>query len=635
MSIIYPPHIASTIPAFVKDTSIKIPFTNNSVVVGWSGLFLVVHDLQNNKIATSQYTGGIETISQNPETGMYEVTFTTLTLEKDQTFNPGQYYKMQIAYIDSEDIDTKNNKLKESFDPYFSSASIGRCILSIEVGVTVSGLIATGTVTPNPALKSEVPYQYRFRLGDKDNSVENLTEWENFKEEDFDEAGKATVTYTINDHSLFNKQLYVWFETKTINGYEISGSAELGELNYDDSPMQGNITISPIVNYDEGYTELSISGITEGTYENIDVVRALEGSDTWETIYSFSGVGKISCLDKTTESGLSYKYGLIGKKSDGTYDYYFQDSVIIPYFEDTFLIDGDRQLKIRFNPKVSSFKETLIESKQDTIGGKYPFFFRNGDVRYKEIPISGLISYQMDDNQNFMSDRELGLDSDVGLRRGATGANNYAALKTRTTSLADYNIATERKFKIAVLEWLNNGKPKLFKSPAEGNYIVRLMNVSLTPEDKLGRMIHSFSATGYECMDINEENLRELGITKTNTTVNGTTTAATFDLRTRLIPDPIYFQDFGTVYSLSFSGDGEVQISYNKPYKGMLVKTFNPIEETFVFDTKMSIKDIRTTPSITTNLVSSRTPKVVATGPILDDNFYLDSSTLLGEDEEV
>jgi hypothetical protein len=67
----------------------------------------------------------------------------------------------------------------------------------------------------------------------------------------------------------------------------------------------------------------------------------------------------------------------------------------------------------------------------------------------------------------------------------------------------------------------------------------------------------------------------------------------------------------------------------------MLVKTFNPIEEIFVFDTKMSIKDIRTTPSITTNLVSSRTPKVVATGPILDDNLYLDSSTLLGEDEEV
>jgi hypothetical protein len=49
----------------------------------------------------------------------------------------------------------------------------------------------------------------------------------------------------------------------------------------------------------------------------------------------------------------------------------------------------------------------------------------------------------------------------------------------RTTNLTSYNITAERIFKLAVLEWLNNGKPKLFRSPTEGNYIVRLLNVSL------------------------------------------------------------------------------------------------------------------------------------------------------------
>ena len=57
------------------------------------------------------------------------------------------------------------------------------------------------------------------------------------------------------------------------------------------------------------------------------------------------------------------------------------------------LTDGEKQLKIKYDPKVSSFKDTILESKTDTIGGQYPFFFRNGWVRYKEIPISGLISY--------------------------------------------------------------------------------------------------------------------------------------------------------------------------------------------------------------------------------------------------
>ena len=46
----------------------------------------------------------------------------------------------------------------------------------------------------------------------------------------------------------------------------------------------------------------------------------------------------------------------------------------------------------RFNPKVNNFKSTILESKVDTLGGKYPFIFRNGNVKYKEFAISGLLS---------------------------------------------------------------------------------------------------------------------------------------------------------------------------------------------------------------------------------------------------
>jgi hypothetical protein len=57
---------------------------------------------------------------------------------------------------------------------------------------------------------------------------------------------------------------------------------------------------------------------------------------------------------------------------------------------------------VRFNPKVSSFKNVILESKTDTIGGKYPLFFRNGNVNYKEFSISGLITVNMDEYQEFM-----------------------------------------------------------------------------------------------------------------------------------------------------------------------------------------------------------------------------------------
>lgn len=38
------------------------------------------------------------------------------------------------------------------------------------------------------------------------------------------------------------------------------------------------------------------------------------------------------------------------------------------------------------------------------------------------------------------------------------------------------------------------------------------MNVSLSPEDKLGRLIHSFSATGYEVANYNVDNLSKYGL---------------------------------------------------------------------------------------------------------------------------
>jgi hypothetical protein len=71
----------------------------------------------------------------------------------------------------------------------------------------------------------------------------------------------------------------------------------------------------------------------------------------------------------------------------------------------------------------------------------------------------------------------------------------------KPNSLTVKNTNIEKEFKLEVLDWLTNGKPKLFKSPKEGNYIVRLMNVSLSPNDTLGRMIHTFSATAYEIGD--------------------------------------------------------------------------------------------------------------------------------------
>ena len=178
------------------------------------------------------------------------------------------------------------------------------------------------------------------------------------------------------------------------------------------------------------------------------------------------GDNVINYKDFTVEAGATYVYKLGNTTYDG----------VKLYFDDMFLSDKDHQLKIKFNPQVSTFKKTILEQKVDTIGSKYPFIFRNNQINYKEIAISGLVSHEMDDIGSF-------------------------GIYSKDYSLTAENYYNERKFREAVYDWLTNGKPKLFRSPQEGNCVVQFMNVNLSPNTQLGRLLYTFSATGYEIMD--------------------------------------------------------------------------------------------------------------------------------------
>ena len=144
----------------------------------------------------------------------------------------------------------------------------------------------------------------------------------------------------------------------------------------------------------------------------------------------------------------------------------------------------------------------------------------------------------MDDEELFKPYSEMGITTtnDTSLREGTPSGDQSNFAQTpkwtsndlgkgtlykynkfyKTTDLVNYNIAAERQFKLDVLEWLTNGQPKLFRSPTEGNYIVRLLNTSLTPNDTLGRMLHTFNCTAYEIDDMTYDNLNNYGFIHNN-----------------------------------------------------------------------------------------------------------------------
>ena len=170
---------------------------------------------------------------------------------------------------------------------------------------------------------------------------------------------------------------------------------------------------------------------------------------------------------------------------------------ILLVFENIFLTYQDKQLKLKFNPQISTFKRNISESKIDTIGSQFPFIKRNGYVNYLQFSISALIASAMDEEGLFLTREEAYGDNSLYY-------NDYND-NNRITKYNDF--IYEKFFRDKVMDFLYEDNVKLFRSPTEGNIIVRLMDTQLQPNQTLGRRIWSFTSNIYEIDNYSMENL--------------------------------------------------------------------------------------------------------------------------------
>ena len=536
---LYPPIISSSIPAFYKEnggTSAKIdvPFSMSRAVDSSqvSGFALKIKTVQTNvELITLETVLNIQSFIMNRVISFNWTDATSLN-----KVTTGQFLKVQLAYID-----------KSGNKGYFSTVSTVKCTERPDIYIEglqnlPSNRIANfeQTYVGVCELKdtSERPYSFNFYLYNSTNELIETSGWilHNSKVEtennNVDSLNKTIDKYTFQTQIQDNLQHYIMYKVKTINGLELSTPNYPCILtNAGSSGFMVDLLMEN--NYDEGYINLSLKlkeGINLETSlsdeaVSIEISRAekSDGYSSWKILKkvyftSYYEATQWSFKDFTIEQGINYRYSFrqyqenkITSKRVFGINPLTNENFVMADFEDMFLFDGQRQLKIKFNPKVNSFKITQLESKTDTIGGRYPFIFKNGIVNYKEFPISGLISYLSDENELFLRSYE-----DLNLMLLKDGTRNFAPYNmdnnynTPTTNLVGYNISAERKFKLKTLEWLNDGKIKLFKSPVEGNYLIRVMNVSLAPVEQVGRMLHTFSATAYEVEELTYENLVNL-----------------------------------------------------------------------------------------------------------------------------
>ena len=462
--------------------------------------------------------------------------------ETDSKFTSGAFYKAQLAYIDLKGV-----------TGYYSSVGIIK--YTTMPSISIVGLDNknnphiyeyTGQYSQKYKDSSEKVYQYRFTITDLSGKIIEDTGYLLHNSSYDTEYHTSKDTFLFNQDLEIGKKYLINYSVKTNNGLEVSSPYyTLISRQFIMAGFTGSLKAE--LNYDNAYVSLTL-GAKAGEEEKLvkgSFILSRSSEETnftkWEEIDRFNLLYQMPSVKKwkdfTIEQGVRYKYSLQQYNKYGLYSERVLSNIVYADFEDNFLFDGERQLKIRFNPKMSSFKKDILESKVDTIGSQYPFFFRNSKVNYKEFPISGLISYLMDEEYLFFKNDIL---KDVKIERRRKEADETEAqtiikdkdfkkldsqvrkgeYRIPTTNLTSENINLERQFKLEVLNWLTDGKPKLFKSPTEGNYLVRLMNTSLSPSEQLGRLLHTFSSTAYEIDSVNYETLLKYGILTLNDNKN-------------------------------------------------------------------------------------------------------------------
>lgn len=387
--------------------------------------------------------------------------------------------------------------------------------------------------------ESEKLYTSKIIIVDSDNETYYESDEQLHNTLNDSDSRTAKETFAVIKDLPKNKIYYLTYKITTRNGLEATSERyRIVNKTKSENEFQGSITAE--LNSENAYIDIDLEASDEYANETGHFVISRTASnepDVWRELYRFDLNREIPSRhiwkDFTIEQGVTYTYAIQQYSNSSNldepniYTERIKSNSVLADFDYSYLFDGDRQLKIKYNPQVSSFKADLLENKTDTIGGKYPIIYRNGTVNYKEFPISGLVSYLSDDEGIFYS----GLYKILEENRNQTEETKNTNEPTLSTDLTAQNFTNERSFKLAVLDWLNNGKPKLFKSASEGNYIVRTINTSLSPNDSLGRMLHTFSTQAYEVAENNYDNLVENNIINFDIIDRKQKNYSTFDLR--------------------------------------------------------------------------------------------------------
>ena len=379
--------------------------------------------------------------------------------------------------------------------------------------VTLSGQYITVKRTQSPftgQVDQEYLNRYKVSVYQGDTTLELVwaSEYLNIDVNNVDQ-----FTYTIPYYfDIANYQIRI--DIETANLYTDSYAFNIG-VAYD-SDSWGNQSVvqeAVAVNNVLGKVNISFFPFDENTTVPAGsqfVVRRADDNDgftIWEEIYTktlteaLTGTTTVSFDDFTVESGVLYKYEItfVSTVSIGGHTHFtITEGPAMTVFDHAFLTGEGAQLCVKFNPNVGNFQINVAESQVAPIGSQYPFSQRGADTYYRTFSLSGTIAYEMDVQHQFATRSSIyGEWIEV---YGSYFVNHYMNQQN--------DRVTQRKFREIVMRYLYDDVPKLYRSTPEGNILVKLSGILLSPKNELGRLVYDFSCTATEIGEACIENYK-------------------------------------------------------------------------------------------------------------------------------
>ena len=250
-----------------------------------------------------------------------------------------------------------------------------------------------------------------------------------------------------------------------------------------------------------------------------------EGLLKWEEITRIkaSTMQEAVLYDYFVENGNYYRYALQPILANGVKGAIttFYDSVAT--FGGFWLLgEKDMQFSFIYDGKIGTMVKHKPEDFVETISGKFPYAVRSSELDYFTFPFSGKLTYHQDVHNLFTAKNYT-----TTMSPDPTIPINYVELKYGDEMRLNANndleemqdgMVMQRAWRNKILKWLTDGGLKVLKSESQGNILVKISDVKVTPIESLYGLIADFECTMTQMGVVDEKTLQKYRLRKAEIT---------------------------------------------------------------------------------------------------------------------